>query len=179
MGRQLPWWVAGGWALDLSLGRRTRRHADIDIAVPRTAQAELAVAFEGWDIRVASGGTLTPWVPGDWLEGGARHQFWMRQDPSRGWMIEVLLEEGGPEWVFRRRPEVRRPWTAFGRRSVGGIPYVAPEVALLYKAAAHQLEKNAADFDEVSPHLQADQRAWLARALAIAHPGHPWSARLT
>lgn len=175
---EFPWWVAGGWAMDLFVGRSIRSHADIDIAVPRSAQADLADAFKGWDIQVAAGGVLTPWTPGDWLEGGARHQFWMRREPSRGWMIEVLLEEGGPEWMFRRNPEVRRPWGAFGLRSADGVPYVAPEIALLYKAAAHQVEKNATDFEEVSPNLQAEQRAWLASALTTAHPGHPWIAGL-
>jgi hypothetical protein len=34
-----PWWVAGGWALDLWLGRRTRDHEDLDVAVLRKTSA--------------------------------------------------------------------------------------------------------------------------------------------
>ncbi|HEV2736058.1 MAG TPA: hypothetical protein VGV85_14520, partial [Longimicrobiaceae bacterium] len=36
-----PWCVAGGWALDLFLGRATRPHADVDLALFRDDQARL------------------------------------------------------------------------------------------------------------------------------------------
>ena len=26
-----PWWIAGGWAIDLALGRSTRAHGDVDV----------------------------------------------------------------------------------------------------------------------------------------------------
>jgi hypothetical protein len=32
-----PWCVAGGWAIDLFLGRQTREHGDLEIAVPASA----------------------------------------------------------------------------------------------------------------------------------------------
>jgi Aminoglycoside-2''-adenylyltransferase len=31
----IPWWIAGGWAIDLFLGRQTRRHEDIDVLILR------------------------------------------------------------------------------------------------------------------------------------------------
>jgi hypothetical protein len=31
----VPWWVAGGWALDLFLGRQTRPHKDLDVGILR------------------------------------------------------------------------------------------------------------------------------------------------
>jgi hypothetical protein len=30
----VPWYVAGGWALDLFRGEQTREHGDLEIAVP-------------------------------------------------------------------------------------------------------------------------------------------------
>jgi hypothetical protein len=30
----VPWYVAGGWAIDLHLGTQTRPHEDLEIAVP-------------------------------------------------------------------------------------------------------------------------------------------------
>ena len=33
-GADLPWFVAGGWAIDLFLGTRTRDHEDLEVAVP-------------------------------------------------------------------------------------------------------------------------------------------------
>ena len=33
-----PWFIAGGWAIDLFLGRKTREHADVDFALSRLDQ---------------------------------------------------------------------------------------------------------------------------------------------
>ena len=33
-----PWWIAGGWAIDLFLGRQTREHEDIDVQILRRDQ---------------------------------------------------------------------------------------------------------------------------------------------
>jgi hypothetical protein len=30
-GMPVPWWIAGGWALDLFVGRTTRAHEDMDV----------------------------------------------------------------------------------------------------------------------------------------------------
>jgi hypothetical protein len=35
---QRPWWVAGGWAVDMFLGSITRSQSDVDIAVLRADQ---------------------------------------------------------------------------------------------------------------------------------------------
>jgi hypothetical protein len=32
------YWIAGGWAVDLHLGRQTRHHKDIEIAIDRVDQ---------------------------------------------------------------------------------------------------------------------------------------------
>ena len=34
-GTEVPWAVAGGWAIDLHLGRQTREHGDLEVAIPR------------------------------------------------------------------------------------------------------------------------------------------------
>jgi hypothetical protein len=34
------------------------------------------------------------------------------------------------------------------------------------------------DFETALPSLDAEQRAWLAAAIAVVHPGHPWLDRL-
>jgi Aminoglycoside-2''-adenylyltransferase len=31
----VPWWIAGGWAIDLFLGRQTREHEDLDVLILR------------------------------------------------------------------------------------------------------------------------------------------------
>ena len=36
-----PWWIAGGWAIDLFIGRVTREHADVEIGAFRHTQLDL------------------------------------------------------------------------------------------------------------------------------------------
>jgi len=174
-----PWWVAGGWAIDLFLGRKTREHADLDIAILRADQPALARLLAGWDVQVATGGVLTPWRPGDWLEGGVRHQFWARLGPTEPWAIEILLEEGDRDrWTYRRDDRISLPLPLFGAASASGVPCVAPEVALLYKAGGHGIPRNAADFETAAPSLAPERRVWLAQALRLTDRRHPWVERL-
>src|SRR5881296_1047429 len=52
-----PWFIAGGWALDLFLDRETRAHADIEIAIFRRDQETLWRHFSGWDMeKIVPGG---------------------------------------------------------------------------------------------------------------------------
>ena len=37
--------IAGGWALDLALGRQTRAHEDVDVAVLRSEHEQLREFF--------------------------------------------------------------------------------------------------------------------------------------
>jgi hypothetical protein len=56
----VPWWVAGGWAIDLFAGRPTRPHGDTDLAILRVDQERLRQHLGGWDIHVAHDSVLTP-----------------------------------------------------------------------------------------------------------------------
>jgi uncharacterized protein (DUF952 family) len=182
-----PWWVAGGWALDLFLGRRTRPHADLEISVLAADQRALYEHLGGWDLRLAApGASLSTW-DGSRIEPPF-HQVWARHGPGRPATVEefaadptmlgFLLEQGHERrWVFRRHPAVTRPLQELGAATADGVPFVRPEIALLFKAKAPRF-KDQRDFDRCLPHLDAPARAWLASALHQAHPGHAWHARL-
>src|SRR5436309_9760576 len=43
-----PWYIAGGWAIDIFLGRETREHDDIDVSVLRNDQAKLRTHLAAW-----------------------------------------------------------------------------------------------------------------------------------
>jgi hypothetical protein len=58
------------------------------------------------------------------------------------------------------------------------VPYLVPEVQLLFKAKARRPQDDA-DFENVRAALEPAQRTWLAGALRIVHPGHPWTRHLT
>jgi hypothetical protein len=172
------WWIAGGWAIDLALGYATRAHADMDIAVLRGDEVALHRALPTWEFRAVHDGAFARWngvaplaVP--------RHQFWVRRGPAGPWDFEVLLEDHHDgSWQFRRDHRVTLPLERFGALSPDGIPHVALEVALLYKASHLEIPKAVADFDAALPALAADRRMWLAEAIAAGSPAHPWLARL-
>ena len=65
------------------------------------------------------------------------------------------------------------PYDQVIRHDGGGIPYLAPELALLFKAK-YRRPKDDADFAAALPLLGADARARLRATLAQVHPGHPW-----
>jgi uncharacterized protein (DUF952 family) len=190
-GCRAPWWVAGGWALDLhaaAAGRaRLRPHADIEISVLRRDQRTLFDHLAGWQrCAVVRPGVLEDWDGGT-LSAGV-HQIWARRGPrlpprsdhfaADPTLIDFLLEEAdGDSWRFRRQVAIARPLVALGATSSRGVPFIRPEVALLYKAKQLRF-KDQRDFATSAPTLDPAARAWLATALAQAHPGHPWGAAL-
>lgn len=53
-----PGCVAGGWAVDLFLGKVTREHGDVDIAIFRDDQRAVHDHFRGWQVRKVVRGQL-------------------------------------------------------------------------------------------------------------------------
>ena len=176
---QQPWAVAGGWALDLAIGRATRPHADVDLAVFREDQAALRAALPGWWFDVAVGGALVPWMPGVWLELPIHEVHARPPDGVPGRPLEFLLNErAGADWVYRRDPAVRRPLSRAVLEVQGGVRVLAPEVVLLYKSKSPR-PADEADFRAARPLLDAEALAWLRAALLRTTPCHAWAAALT
>ena len=172
-----PWWIAGGRAIDAFLGRQTREHGDLDVGVLRRNQLIVQEHLGGWDLQAAEPpGSLRHWQDEEVLPA-AVHDIWVRRSPDAAWGLQLMLEDAeDDEWLYRRMPSVRRQLDSLVWRSEG-VPYLVPEVQLLYKAG-HRSPKNEADFDACLSALDTAQRGWLRAALSIAHPGHPWMRRL-
>lgn len=85
----------------------------------------------------------------------------------------MLGDTSNGHWVFRRNPTVTRAVDVFGGKTGDGIPYVAPEVLLLFKAK-NRRPKAQQEFDAVASKLQPESREWLRAAIAATHPEHPW-----
>ncbi|MET7676967.1 nucleotidyltransferase domain-containing protein [Streptomyces seoulensis] len=175
-----PWWIAGGYAIDLAVGHELRPHGDLDVLVLRHDQARVRDLLADWDLYVADPpgqGKLRPWRPGEVLQPPL-HDIWCRRTPQAPWSVQLMLDEAeGTQWVSRRDPEVRRPVDQIGRTSETGIPYLAPEVQLFYKAKATR-DKDEIDFEAVLPRLEVSQRVWLADAIKVIALDHPWLRRL-
>jgi hypothetical protein len=171
-----PWCVAGGWALDLCRGEQTRPHEDLEIALPAAAFGQVRAALAGCDFEVAGDGKLWP------MDGPAfatMHQTWVSElvpgPPGRRvYRLDVFREPSRDgEWVCRRDEGIQLPYERVIRRDRTGLPYLAPEIALLFKAKAMR-PKDEADFRAMVPLLAPGERDWLRRMLDRVHPGHAW-----
>lgn len=168
-----PWFVVGGWAIDLYVGRVTRAHEDIEIGVFRADQEALREHLEGWTLRKVAGGEMSPWRRGEILRPPVHeiHCFNESAEPPR---LEVLLNErDGRGWVYRRHAGVRRSLDRCLLDAGAGVKYLCPEAVLLYKSK-NTREKDGRDFAAAAGGLDAERRAWLKAALAACEPGHRW-----
>ncbi|MCO8276542.1 hypothetical protein M1L60_38790 [Actinoplanes sp. TRM 88003] len=167
----VPWYVAGGWAVDLHLGGGLREHEDLEIGVPRERFAPIAGRFPELAFYVAGDGRVAPATPAALAE---QYQTWAYDPAADGWRFDVFREpHDGDVWISRRHESLRRPYAELVRTDRDGIPYLSPEVVLLFKAK-HRRPKDEQDFAAVAPVLTAGEREWLNDALRLVHPGHAW-----
>ena len=175
-----PWYISSGWALDLFLGRVTRIHYDVDVVIGRSDQVSLHahMTARGWKFVTPLQGHLEPWLPYTRLEL-PRHQAHAHRS---GAFIDFLLTdiEGGI-WRYRRDPVVIRGVERMSLRTADGIPYLAPELVLLFKSkntSGQERSKDQSDFEKVRDTLEPERRAWLRWALLRSDPEHPWIGEL-
>lgn len=176
---QARWWIAGGYAIELAAGRPVREHTDVDVLLLRPDQLAVQRVLPGWEWHAADPpGTLRPWQPGEQLPADV-HDVWCRPGADQPWRIQVMLDESrAGDWVSRRDQRIRLPVTSLGSVTADGIPYLSPEVQLLYKARKPR-PKDEIDFAVILPILSQSQRQWLSDALMLAYGAdHAWLARL-
>jgi hypothetical protein len=173
-----PWYVAGGWAIDLHVGRVTRDHGDAEVAVLRRDQEALRHHLADWEFRHAipgRPGDLEPWREGTQLELPIQEIHAVGPEDVE---LEILLNEStGGVWRFRRMMEIARPLSKLGRVSSPGIPYLAPEVVLLYKAK-NPTESDERDFQVALPLLGEEPSEWLRISVEACYPEHHWLENL-
>ena len=176
-GVQAPWWIAGGWAIDLFVGEPGRAHGDIDVLVLRRDLGRVQEHLRGWDLHAADPpGVLRPWRNGEQLPATV-HDIWCRPSAASPWALQLMVDDtDGDDWVYRRDARVRRPVsTLAGPASTSDRLVLAPEVQLLYKSARPR-PKDVDDRRRCLPVLDPDRRAWLRNALTLVDPAHAWLA---
>ena len=78
----IPWWIAGGWAIDLFVGRQTRSHGDMDVEILRRDQLIMQRYLAQWDLYKTNQPGLKPWLEGEYLGRGV-NQFWCNPELTR------------------------------------------------------------------------------------------------
>jgi 2-amino-4-hydroxy-6-hydroxymethyldihydropteridine diphosphokinase len=153
-----PWAIAGGWAIELFVGRPVREHHDLDIAVARADADALHDRFAAWQLYFPSPAASVLWEVGTPLPDD-ENQLWCKRDGL--WTHEILFEDIRDGVLhYRRDPSVTVPLAEAIQRNADGIPYIAPHLQLLYKAKA-RTQRDQIDRAAALPLMTDAQRAWL------------------
>jgi Aminoglycoside-2''-adenylyltransferase len=175
------WCLCGGWAVDAWIGRQTRAHRDLDVAVFQEAQGALFQHLDGWRLighETPDAEHQDPW-DGRSFEVGAH----IHASANDGFELDVQIEErSGDGWLLTREPRIQVPIARFAERPAWDLPTVAPEIILFYKAIGSKPRdpserprpRDEEDLGLLLPHLLDEQRRWLRDAVSRVEPGHPW-----
>jgi hypothetical protein len=145
-----PSYVAGGWALDLFLGRATRPHADVELAIFREDQSLLHSHLRGWTFTKIVNGRREQWHNTDALSLPVHEIHASSCDEPRRSIEFLLNERDAANWVFRRNPAIVLPLERASVVSAFGVAALCPEIVLLFKAKSPRA-KDEADFQEAYP----------------------------
>jgi len=187
------WYICGGWAVDLLLGRQTRDHLDVDIAVFEPDQRALHSHLDGWQLLghddAVADDCPDQW-DGRWLTPPAHVHA--NTPTMAGTELDIqICPRVGEEWVLvtgATEPRTTLPITSWrGQARWGALPVVSALVILYFKALAPRWQMTPrtaprphddADLDSLLPTLDPTQRQWLRQAIAAIDPDHRWLAKL-
>lgn len=203
-GLDASWMFCGGYAIDMFLGRETRKHGDIDICVFENDRNTIKnyMLDRGWDVYefrgmgklrkldretesdtnrnlmcLKPGCRLVDFYPCD--EPGLLYYLFHHTGMEEFDYIEFLFnnaEDG--RFVFNKELGIYRELDKAVLNSVGHS-YLAPEIALLYKASNADDENNRHDYEAAIPELDDEQRKWLREGLELRYPDdHSWKQNL-
>lgn len=171
----IVWGIAGGWALDLHIGRQTREHKDIDVIVFRQDQQKVySYLSQEWILYKAYKGTLEIWK-GEPLE--QVNDIWVKKDEQSAWSFQLMfVDQVDENWIYRRHPMIRRKASDIFLTTTEHIRYLRPEIQLLYKGGSSVIrEKDNLDWQTVLPYLTIEEKEWLVSGLKGQFPeGHRW-----
>jgi len=185
------WALCGGWAVDAWLGRQTRDHNDVDIAVFQDDQHAIFDHLVGWELIAhdpnVAGDTAELWsgrrldlpahIHARSPEARGRLPDRLDAPVQAGFSLDIQLNErSGSDWILSREPRVTIPLQVAVRQSEWGVPTLVPEALLFYKATELR-RRDKLDFLALLPHLTDEHREWLWKAISLV--GHPWLTQLS
>ncbi|MEM7658954.1 MAG: hypothetical protein AAF399_22715 [Bacteroidota bacterium] len=134
--------------------------------VHRSDQLSVQAHFAAWELFVGTRPGIRRWEQGEVLLE-QYWDIWARKDAAFPWRFQLMwLNTKGEEWLFKRNEAIRGPLAELYHRSSEGIPYLRPEIQLLYKLTSSSLRpKDQLDVEIVWPKLSSDAQGWLRQQL--------------
>lgn len=174
---EFPFWISGGYAIDLFLGKQTRQHDDLDISINRVHQLYFQKQLSKWELKASNppgSGKLVDWTSEEYLDSPV-YNIWAREKMTTSWNFEIMLcDFENDEWVYRRNRNIRGPIHEFDWQTKEGIKVIAPEIQLLYKSR-NPREKDFFDFQNCMKIFSVEKKLKLKMLLeADSGLNHPW-----
>ena len=157
-----PWFIAGGWAIDLFLDKETRVHSDIEIGIYRKHQMHLYRYFESSKkYFINNKSRIGKHEKKEWNKEYLQlpiHEIYVEY---KGLELEVLLNERDEDnWIYRRDKEIKLDEKRVILFTEKRIPYLCPEAVLLYKTKELN-DKDCKDIVNASKKMNETQIKWL------------------
>ncbi len=128
-------WVGGGWGIDALVGRQTREHDDLDLAIPAPALERAMDLVGGLRYRV-----VTDWLP---VRVAVRDESGREID-----LHPIVFEADGSAWL----PDLdggrfHYPAGSFARGTIGGnpVPCLSADLQLEFHLGYEPGDKDCAD----------------------------------
>lgn len=168
----IQWGIGGGVALDLYCGFTTRHHEDIDIIIFVKDAAEVIHILQDFSLFKAKNGILTPYAYEDKTDES--FSIWVSEEEDSPFVFEILLISTREDfWIYKRNSDIRGSIDELFLLNEANIPYIKPEVQLLYKMdGSHIRDKDIIDFKRFVPLLGTDEKIWLRKQLTVQ--GNPY-----
>lgn len=167
-----PWYIAGGWSIDLAIGRKTREHEDIDLVVFREYIQDVLEYFKDWEIGVV--------IPGEHrLEKVTdkaqvlQPQYCLHIKNDTDFVEVLFTDKMNDQVIYRRDLTITLSLENFIKTDPLGRTYITPEWQLLFKSKSPR-ERDEQDFISAVPFLGNDQKSWLKKALIKTNASPQW-----
>ncbi len=200
-GQNFEYAICGGFAIDLFLGYESRKHGDIDILAYWKDRNSIILYMQsmGYKVYEMLGGGLAHHItdinvqeykkrnifcvtndcelvkitPTDETEINSIEFFHIGQTKLN--FVEILFNnKDETDFLYARNTEVKRKLSKAILHN-NDIPYLAPELLLLYKSTDTEREGYQQDFDLAFCRMNEEQKDWLNNSLKIMYPdGHKW-----
>lgn len=194
----------GGFAIELFLNRTIRKHGDIDVSAYWHDRDKIILYMQslGWNVYEMCGDGIAHHITNVKFQIKAKRNIFClkpgcslvkltphgdidmyyldfeHSGQTKLNFIEFLFNSRTTDsFLYARNESISLPITkAIFTRD--GIPYLAPELILLYKSTDTEREDYQLDYDSAKAEMSAEQRCWLQAALKAMNPsGHKWLDR--